>query len=55
MKLSPARRIVYGASLLFAALGVFNLFRSTRLLEAPIGRVTSSFPGWCFRTARDCC
>jgi sigma-B regulation protein RsbU (phosphoserine phosphatase) len=45
MKLSPARRIVYGAALLLAALGVFNLFRSTRLLEAPIGRVTVIIPG----------
>ncbi len=45
MKLSPARRVVYGASLLFAALGVFDLFRSTRLLEAPIGRVTVIVPG----------
>jgi phosphoserine phosphatase RsbU/P len=45
MKLSPARRIVYGASLVFAALGLLNLFRSTRLLEAPIGRVTVIVPG----------
>ena len=45
MKLSPARRIVYGASLLFAALGLLNLFRTTRLLEAPIGRVTVIVPG----------
>jgi serine phosphatase RsbU (regulator of sigma subunit) len=36
MKLSPARRIVYGAALLFAALGLVNLFRSARLLEAPM-------------------
>jgi serine phosphatase RsbU (regulator of sigma subunit) len=45
MKLSPARRIVYGASLLFAALGLLNLFRATRLIEAPIGRVTVIVPG----------
>lgn len=45
MKLSPARRILYGASLLFAAFGLLNLFRSTRLLEAPIGRVTVVIPG----------
>jgi serine phosphatase RsbU (regulator of sigma subunit) len=45
MKLSPARRMVYAASLLFAALGVFNLFRSVKLLEAPIGRVTVIIPG----------
>ncbi len=37
MKLSPARRIVYGASLLFAAFGLLNLFRSARVLEAPAG------------------
>jgi phosphoserine phosphatase RsbU/P len=29
MKLSPARRLVYGAALLFLALGLFNLLRST--------------------------
>jgi len=45
MKLSPARRIVYGASLLFAVIGVFDLMRSTRLLEAPVGRVTFIIPG----------
>jgi sigma-B regulation protein RsbU (phosphoserine phosphatase) len=45
MKLSPARRVVYGASLLFAGIGLLNLFRSTRLLEAPIGRVTVIVPG----------
>jgi sigma-B regulation protein RsbU (phosphoserine phosphatase) len=45
MKLSPARRVVYGASLLFAALGLLNLFRATSLLEAPIGRVTVIVPG----------
>jgi serine phosphatase RsbU (regulator of sigma subunit) len=45
MKLSPARRLVYGVSLLFAALGLLNLFRSTRLLEAPLGRVTVIVPG----------
>jgi sigma-B regulation protein RsbU (phosphoserine phosphatase) len=33
MKLSPARRIVYGASLLFAGIGLLNLFHSTRVLE----------------------
>jgi serine phosphatase RsbU (regulator of sigma subunit) len=45
MKLSPARRMVYGASLLFAAFGLLNLFRSTRFLEAPIGNVTVILPG----------
>ena len=29
MKLSPARRIVYGSALLFAALGLFNLLHTT--------------------------
>jgi serine phosphatase RsbU (regulator of sigma subunit) len=45
MKLSPARRVVYAAALLFAAFGLLNLFRSTRLVEAPIGRVTVIVPG----------
>jgi len=44
MKLSPARRIVYTASLLFAALGMINLLRATHL-AAGIGRVTVIFPG----------
>jgi hypothetical protein len=43
MKLSPARRIVYGASLFYAALGLLHLFRSTRVLEAP-GGVTVDVP-----------
>ncbi len=37
MKLSPARRIVYGASLLLAALGLLNLFRATSGLGLPDG------------------
>src|SRR5438132_1557333 len=41
MKLSPARRMVYGASLLFMAFGLVNLLRAVRLAEAPIGRVTA--------------
>ena len=45
MKLSPARRIVYGASLLFAVLGLLNLFQSTRLVDQPIGRVRVVLPG----------
>jgi sigma-B regulation protein RsbU (phosphoserine phosphatase) len=47
MKLSPARRIVYGASLLFAAFGLLNLFRSARVLEAPAGVTVEvpMFPG----------
>src|ERR1700681_4582608 len=47
MKLSPARRIVYGASLLFAAFGLLNLFRSAQVLEAPAGVTVEvpMFPG----------
>src|SRR5207247_11361981 len=48
MKLSPARRIVYGAALLFAALGLVNLLHGVRLAEAPIGRVTVIVPGLAF-------
>ena len=33
MKLSPARRIVYGAALLLAVIGLFNLFRGIGLVE----------------------
>src|SRR5947208_1788335 len=48
MKLSPARRVVYGASLLFMAFGLVNLLRAVRLAEAPIGRVTVILPGLVF-------
>ena len=44
MKLSPARRIVYAASIIFAAVGFFSLMR-LRLGEAEIGRVSVLFPG----------
>ena len=37
MKLSPARRIVYGASLLLAVLGLLNLLRATPNLGLPDG------------------
>ena len=37
MKLSPARRIVYGASLIFAVLGLLNLFRANSGLGLPDG------------------
>lgn len=40
MKLSPARRIVYAASLVFAAIGLINLFRGigvVRLATLPFG------------------
>jgi serine phosphatase RsbU (regulator of sigma subunit) len=43
MKLSPARRIVYAASLFYAVLGLLHLFRSTRVLDAP-GGVTVDVP-----------
>ena len=33
MKLSPARRVVFGAALLMAVLGLFNLFRGVGLIE----------------------
>jgi serine phosphatase RsbU (regulator of sigma subunit) len=33
MKLSPARRIVFGASLLFALIGLFSLFRGVGIIE----------------------
>jgi serine phosphatase RsbU (regulator of sigma subunit) len=33
MKLSPARRVVYGAALLLAAIGLFNLFRGIGIVE----------------------
>jgi sigma-B regulation protein RsbU (phosphoserine phosphatase) len=33
MKLSPARRVVYGVALLLAAIGLFNLFRGIGIVE----------------------
>ena len=33
MKLSPARRVVYGAALLLAVIGLFNLFRGFGIVE----------------------
>jgi len=44
MKLSPARRIVYGAALLFAALGLFNLVRFGAAASR-FGRLTVVLPG----------
>jgi phosphoserine phosphatase RsbU/P len=44
MKLSPARRVVYAASIMFAAVGFFTLMR-LRVAEAEIGRVNVVFPG----------
>jgi phosphoserine phosphatase RsbU/P len=43
MKMSPARRIVYGAALFIAAMGFFNL--SLRIGDVSIGHVTVIFPG----------
>jgi sigma-B regulation protein RsbU (phosphoserine phosphatase) len=44
MKLSPARRIVYAASIVFAVIGFFSLMR-LRLAQTEIGRVNVVFPG----------
>jgi phosphoserine phosphatase RsbU/P len=44
MKLSPARRIVYGVSLFLAAIGVFNLLRFG-FAHARVGSVTVVLPG----------
>jgi phosphoserine phosphatase RsbU/P len=43
MKLSPARRIVYAASLLFAAIGFFNLLR-LGMAQAEVGSVNVVAP-----------
>ena len=44
MKLSPARRIVYAASLLFAAIGFFNLLRlGMNQAQAQAGSASSTF------------
>jgi serine phosphatase RsbU (regulator of sigma subunit) len=39
MRLSPARRIVYGAALLLAVLGLLNLFRGFELLRLAVGPI----------------
>ena len=56
MKLSPARRVVFGASLLLrASIGLFNLFRGVGIIESPSGRrssAASACPGRCSATAR---
>jgi phosphoserine phosphatase RsbU/P len=43
MKLSPARRIVYAASLMFAAIGFFNLLR-LGMTQAQVGNTTVASP-----------
>lgn len=48
MKLSPARRIVYGASLVCAALGLLTLLHGTRMIQSVAGRVTVLVPGFTF-------
>jgi len=48
MKLSPARRIVYGASLLFAGVGLVSLLHWARLLQAAVGNVRVVVPGLVF-------
>src|SRR5262249_47429509 len=46
MKLSPARRIVYGASLLLAGLAIINLAHGEQLLRSTFGsHVTVIVPG----------
>ena len=46
MKLSPARRVVYAASIIFAIVGVFNLLQ-VRMAQTPIvnGNVNVRYPG----------
>jgi sigma-B regulation protein RsbU (phosphoserine phosphatase) len=45
MKLSPARRVVYAASLIFAAVGFFNLMQLRSALQAQVGKVNVLMPG----------
>jgi len=45
MKLSPARRVVYAASLIFAVIGFFNLMQLRPALQAQVGRVNVIMPG----------
>ncbi len=44
LRLSPARRMVYGAALFMAAIGLFDLLR-LRAADASIGHVTVILPG----------
>ncbi|MEP7304614.1 MAG: PP2C family protein-serine/threonine phosphatase [Acidobacteriota bacterium] len=45
MKLSPARRVVYAAALLFTALGLFSLFRrGARIAGGSIAAIGPGFP-----------
>src|SRR4051812_12994464 len=45
MKLSPARRVVYAASLIFAMVGFFNLMQ-LRMVQAGVGDVNVVAPGF---------
>ena len=48
MKLSPARRIVYGAALLFLASGVLHLLHGIGIASTAVGPVTVVVPGIAF-------
>jgi phosphoserine phosphatase RsbU/P len=51
MKLSPARRVVFGSALLFACVGLFDLFRGVGIIEVarfPFG-ISLGVPGPLFR------
>src|SRR3954468_11736273 len=45
MKLSPARRVVYAASLIFAVVGFFNLMQLRSALQGQVGKVDVLVPG----------
>jgi serine phosphatase RsbU (regulator of sigma subunit) len=45
MKLSPARRVVYAASLIFAAVGFFKLMQLRSALQGQVGTVNVVMPG----------
>ena len=45
MKLSPARRVVYAASLIFAIVGFFNLIQLRSAIQAQVGNVKLVMPG----------
>jgi len=48
MKLSPARRLVYGVALVSLAIGLLHLLEGVRIGSAAVGRVTIVFPGLAF-------
>ena len=57
MKLSPARRVLYGAALVLALIGLINLFRGFGIVEIArmpfVGGV--GVPGRCSATAPGRC